>query len=96
MTKLKKMGWPNYFYNMTEPDDQKWPSDQKKKKFICQPPVTFYKASVFFADKMQKMTISTSVWSAQHPNTGQNIQHTLLRYHDKKTISVIFIYQPAV
>ena len=22
------------------------------------------------------MTISTSVWSAQHPNAGRNIQHT--------------------
>ena len=24
---------------------------------------------------MLKMTISTSIWSAQHPNAGQNIQH---------------------
>ena len=29
----------------------------------------------FFVAKMQKMTISTSVWSAQHPTAGQNIQH---------------------
>ena len=27
--------------------------------------------------KMLKMTISTSVWSVQHPNTGQNIQQYL-------------------
>ena len=24
------------------------------------------------------MVISTSVWSAQHPNAGRNIQHTLM------------------
>ena len=29
---------------------------------------------LFFATKMLKMTISTSVWSGQHPNAGQNIQ----------------------
>ena len=28
----------------------------------------------FFAEKMLKMTISTSVWSVEHPNTGQNVQ----------------------
>ena len=33
----------------------------------------------FFAAKTLKMTISTSVWSAQHPNAGQNIQHTHVR-----------------
>ena len=27
-----------------------------------------------FAQKVLKMTISTSVWSAQHPNAGRNIQ----------------------
>ena len=27
---------------------------------------------------MLKMTISTSVWGAQHPNAGQNIQHLIL------------------
>ena len=31
----------------------------------------------FFAAKTLKMVISTSVWSAWHPNAGQNIQHTL-------------------
>ena len=30
--------------------------------------------SCFFAQKTLKMTISTSVWSAQHPNAGPNIQ----------------------
>ena len=29
----------------------------------------------FLAQKILQMTISTSVWSAQHPNDGQNIQH---------------------
>ena len=33
----------------------------------------------FFAEKTLKMTISTSVWSAQHPNAGRNIQQLLLR-----------------
>ena len=28
----------------------------------------------FLTQKMLKMTISTSVWSAHHPNAGQNIQ----------------------
>ena len=28
----------------------------------------------FFAEKMLKMTISTSVWNGQHPNAGRNIQ----------------------
>ena len=28
-----------------------------------------------FAAKTLKMAISTSVWSAQHPNAGQSIQH---------------------
>ena len=31
----------------------------------------------FFAQKMLKMTILTSVWCAQHPKAGQNIQHIL-------------------
>ena len=32
-------------------------------------------STVLFPEKMLKMTISTSGWSAQHPNAGQNIQH---------------------
>ena len=31
----------------------------------------------FLPLKTQKITISTSVWSAQHPKAGQNIQHPL-------------------
>ena len=30
--------------------------------------------SCFFAEKTLKMTISTSVWSVQHPNASRNIQ----------------------
>ena len=30
----------------------------------------------FLAQKMLKNHISTSVWSAQHPNTGRNIQYS--------------------
>ena len=33
-----------------------------------------YKASSNLAQKMLKMTISTSVWGAQHPIAGRNIQ----------------------
>ena len=31
-----------------------------------------------FCIKMLKMTIQTRVWGAQHPNSGQNIQHTTI------------------
>ena len=34
-----------------------------------------YAFSMFLVVKMLKNNISTSVWSAQHPNTGQNLQH---------------------
>ena len=32
--------------------------------------VTHGNRNIFFAAKMLKMTISTSVWSEQHPNAG--------------------------
>ena len=32
----------------------------------------------FFAAKTLKITISTSVWRAQHPNAGRNIQHATI------------------
>ena len=35
-----------------------------------------------FVQKTLKMTISTSVWSAQQPNTGRNIQHPGVRFSD--------------
>ena len=31
-----------------------------------------------FCKKMLKMTISTSAWKEQHPNTGRNIQQTTI------------------
>ena len=31
----------------------------------------------FFAVNTLKMTVKTSVWSAQHPNAGRNIQQTI-------------------
>ena len=34
----------------------------------------------FFAQKMLKMVISTSAWSAKHPNAGRNIQHLGLQH----------------
>ena len=39
----------------------------------------------FFAAKMLKMTISTSVWSAQHPKAGRNIQHLVLHLLPSQT-----------
>ena len=38
-----------------------------------------YMFFLLFSTKTLKMTISTSVWSAQHPNAGRNIQQTLIR-----------------
>ena len=35
----------------------------------------------FLAQKTLKIYILTSVWSVQHPNTGQNIQHLFLAYN---------------
>ena len=35
---------------------------------------TFLHFFSFLAQKMLKMTISTSVWGVQHPNAGRNIQ----------------------
>ena len=40
---------------------------------FCSKFVTFLCFLSFFAWKMLKMTISTSVWHAEHPNAGQNI-----------------------
>ena len=37
---------------------------------------------------MLKMTISTSVWSVQHPNAGRNIQQT-------ETKIIVFVICPA-
>ena len=36
---------------------------------------TFYVFFQLFSTKNSEMTISTSVWGAQHPKAGQNIQH---------------------
>ena len=36
----------------------------------------FFLRFQLFSKKMLKMTISTSVWGAQHPSAGENIQHT--------------------
>ena len=43
-----------------------------KNMFFCK---NVRQISCFFAEKMLKMTISTSFWSVQHPNTGRNVQH---------------------
>ena len=36
--------------------------------------LSFLRFLSFSVQKMLKITISTSVWGAQHPNTGHNIQ----------------------
>ena len=41
-------------------------------KFCCK----FFAFLSFLPLKTLKKTISTSIWSAQHPNTGKNIQHS--------------------
>ena len=46
----------------------------KKKLFLAEICCKFLAFFWVFAAKMLKMTISTSVWSAQHPNAGRNIQ----------------------
>ena len=37
---------------------------------------------VFYSQKTLKMTISTSVWHAHHPNAGQNIQQRNLNNNE--------------
>ena len=49
-----------------------------KKCVFCK---NFLQISCFFAEKTMKMTISTSKWSAQHPNAGPNIQQMFLSQH---------------
>ena len=47
----------------------------KKNLFFAQICCKFLAFLRFFAAKTLKMSISTSVWSAQHPNAGRSIQH---------------------
>ena len=45
-----------------------------KKTCFLQNFASNFLLSLAFSKKTSKMTISTSVWSAQHPNSGWNIQ----------------------
>ena len=47
----------------------------------------------FLAQKMLTMTISTSVWSLQHPNAGRNIQHMLLTPQPPRLIDPLVVTQ---
>ena len=47
----------------------------KKKLFFAKICCKFLAFFRFFAAKTLKMVILTSVWSAQHPNAGRNMQH---------------------
>ena len=38
------------------------------------------------------MTISTSVWSGQHPNTGGNIQHLTYFVHAMQRLTKLFMW----
>ena len=62
------------FFSLKTSVDQRFGEMQKKLFFaeFCCKILAFLR---FFAAKMLKMTILTSVWHAQHPNAGQNIQH---------------------
>ena len=53
--------------------------------FFCWNLLQIYCFFRFFAAKMLKMTISSSVWSGQHPNAGPNIQQT--KNVEKKQLS---------
>ena len=48
--------------------------EQKQPLLRDKPPMVTTHLAVKRESKWVKMTISTSVWSAQHPNTGRNIQ----------------------
>ena len=52
--------------------DQRFGEMQKKPVFCCK----IFAFLRFFAQKTLKMSILTSIWSAQHPNAGRNIQHS--------------------
>ena len=54
-------------------------ANSKKHVFLQKFAANFLLFLSFFAEKMLRMTISTSVWTAQHPNAGRNIQQWLLR-----------------
>ena len=64
-----------------------------KKQEICskfqQISANFMLFLMFFAQKMLKMTISISVWCAQHPNAGRNIQQTI---KDHRVCNPLFGY----
>ena len=49
-------------------------ANSKKSCFFAKICCKFLAFLIFFAEKMLKMTISTSIWGAQHPNSGRNIQ----------------------
>ena len=64
--------------------DQRFSANSKKHvfaKFSCKF-LAFYS---FLQLKMMKITISTSVWGAQHPNAGQNIQQLRVKFTKKKS-----------
>ena len=59
--------------------DQRFGANLKKKFFLLNFAANLLFFIMFFqllAQKMLKMTISTSVWGVQHPNAGRNIQQT--------------------
>ena len=62
----------HFFGNKTV--DQRSGANLKKRVF-CKNLLQISCFFSFFAEKMLKMNISTSVWCVQNPNAGQNIQH---------------------
>ena len=74
--------------------DQRSGANLKKRVFakICCKFVAFIS---FFAKKMLKMTISTSVWSGQHINAGGNIQQpTITTYALRGAMTHLLVTHP--
>ena len=64
----------------TEVRERASPQQHKKTCFFYKILLQISCFFCFLPLKTLKITISTSVWSAQHLNAGQNIQHTFLLF----------------
>ena len=55
---------------------------------------SFFLLFMFFVQKTSKKQVSTRVWHAQHPNTGQNIQHSIFEspLYSPSTIFDIYVF----
>ena len=69
----------NYFFSGNKTIDKRFEANLKGPFFgwVLQHIFCFFLFFSISAWKTLKMNISTSFWSVQHPNAGQNIQHEL-------------------